>query len=137
MTLAAWITVAGLVLVGSTGSGGVVYWLLNRKSQRIIDQKTAADREKIEADRADAIAAAAQKWQEIADESSTKAFEILKKDNLDVRKQCNECLDRLTGMNDVAGALIDAMEALLAEDTPQNRADARASVRLARRAMSH
>lgn len=123
VTLAAWITVFAVVLVGSTGSGGAVYWLLNRNSQRVQDDKIIADRD-------DAIAAAAQRWQEIADTSSTKAFE-------NVQKQCNDCLDKLSGTQDIVGNLIDALEALLNEDTPQARADAKASVRLARRALNH
>jgi hypothetical protein len=122
MTLAAWITVLATVLVGSTGSGGFVYWLLNRKSQEVQDNKIKADREST-------LAEAATKWQVLADESATKAYER-------VKDQCDECLDKLGGMHDVAGNLIDALEALLAEDTPQSRADARASVRLARRAMT-
>lgn len=122
MTLAAWVTVAGLVLVGSTGSGGIVYWLLNRKSQEVVDDKVKADRESTLAD-------AAKKWQEVLDVSATRAYSQLE-------ERCDECIDKLGGMHDVAGNLIDAMEALLAEDTPQNRADARASVRLARRAMT-
>lgn len=129
MTLAAWITVAALVLVGTTGSGGVVYWLLNRKSQQFIDAKTRSDTEKIRADRESTLADAALKWQELLDESSTKAYK-------QVEKKCEDCLDKLGGMHDVAGNLIDAVEALLAEDTPQSRANARASVRLARRAMT-
>ena len=133
MTLAAWVTVAGLVLVGSTGSGGVVYWLLNRKSQAVVDDKVKADRESTLAD-------AAKKWQEIADESSTKAYKTLEESSTkafqSVQKQCEECTEKLRGMRDVAGNLIDAMETLLSEDNPQNRADARASVRLARRAMT-
>jgi phytoene/squalene synthetase len=115
--------VLSVVLVGSTGSGGFVYWLLNRNSQRVVDKKVEADRE-------DTIAAAAQKWQEIADASTTKAFKV-------VKEQCDDCLEKLGGMHDIAGNLIDAMEALLAEDSPQSRADARASVRLARRSMTH
>lgn len=122
MTLAAWVTVAGLVLVGSTGSGGVVYWLLNRKSQEVVDKKVEADRESTLAD-------AAKKWQEVLDISATKAYSQLE-------ERCDDCISKLGGMHDIAGNLIDAMEALLAEDTPQARADARASVRLARRAMT-
>lgn len=122
MTLAAWITVLSVVLVGSTGSGGFVYWLLNRKSQEVQDEKIKADRE-------DALSTAAKKWQEIADASTTQAFKV-------VKEQCDDCLDKLGGMHDICGNLIDAVEALIAEDTPQARANARASVRLARRAMT-
>lgn len=122
MTLAAWITVLSVVLVGSTGSGGFVYWLLNRKSQEVQDDKLKAERE-------DTLSAAAKKWQEVADVEATKAFKV-------VKERCDDCIEKLGGMHDIAGNLIDAMEALLAEDTAQSRADARASVRLARRAMT-
>lgn len=130
MTLAAWGTVLGLVLVGSTGSGGLVYWLLNRKTQQIQDDRTVADRDKLKADRESTLADAALKWQELLDESSTKAYEKLE-------RQCSACIDKLTGMESIADNLIDALESLLESDTPQSRANARASVRLARRARSH
>lgn len=123
MTLAAWATVLSVVLVGSTGSGGAVYWLLNRNSER-------AQVNKINADRESTLADAAEKWSKLLDESSTKAYHTL-----EVR--CDSCLEELGGMRDIAGNLIDALEALLTEDTPQSRADAKASVRLARRAMTH
>jgi len=129
MTLAAWITVAGMVLFGGTGGGGVVYWLLNRKSEAVKSKAVEVASEAVKAERESTLADAAKKWQEVLDVSQTKAYAT-------VKAQCDECTERLGGMHDVAGNLIDALEALLAEDTPQNRADARASVRLARRAMT-
>lgn len=77
MTLAAWITVLSIVLVGSTGSGGAVFWLLNRKSQERQDEKVSAERDNTLAD-------AAKKWQEILDASATAAYEK-------VEERCKRC----------------------------------------------
>lgn len=77
MTLAAWITVAGLVLVGSTGSGGVVYWLLNRKSQKTLDNKIDGEREKLEAD-------AVKTWHELWNQNAQGAYDALD-------RRCNRC----------------------------------------------
>ncbi len=77
MTLAAWITVAGLVLVGSTGSGGIVYWLLNRKSQERLDKKVDRERENLEAQ---AVAA----WHALWNQNAQGAYDALD-------RRCNRC----------------------------------------------
>lgn len=74
------------------------------------------------------LAASRATAQKTALDSANSAFKT-------VKAQCDDCLDQLHGMRDICGNLIDALEALMAEDTAAARADARASVRLARRAM--
>lgn len=87
MTIAAWITVLVLVLFGGSGGGGLVYWLLNRNSER-------AQIKNLEAVRENTLADAATKWQEIIDENATKAYEK-------VEKRCEKCeseLERVVGV---------------------------------------
>lgn len=92
MTLTAWMTVAGLILVGSTGSGGVVYWLLNRKSQEKIDNKIDTERENLAAE-------AATKWQQLWDENAQGAYKALD-------QRCNKCVRDLGEVCEVFGGVL-------------------------------
>ena len=92
MTLAAWVTVAGLVLVGSTGSGGIVYWLLNRKSQERLDKKIDGERENLAAE-------SATKWQQLWDENASKAYTQLD-------RRCNKCEEDLGKVCVVFGGVL-------------------------------
>jgi hypothetical protein len=133
---------AVLILVtfaGSQGASSVISWLRNRKNDKAraareqkahedAVEKGAREREQAERDRQKLLADAAAVAQTTAFNSTTDALVV-------VQKQCDKCTEELHGMRDVCGNLIDALEAIMAEDTPAARADARASIRLARRAM--
>ena len=100
MTAAAWIALVGSLLVGSTGSGGVVYWLLSRNSER-------AQIKTLEATRESTLADAATKWQKLLDENSTAAYE-----KVDARcKRCESALDRVvSALGSVLRAIVPVME---------------------------
>lgn len=126
-----------VVIVLASVAGGqmgasFIGWLRNRKGEKAKaarEQKAYEDAvEKTKQDRKTLLADA----QAIAQETAlTSAHGALKQ----VEERCNQCVDELRGLRDVTGSLIDALEALMDEDTPAVRADARATIRLARRAM--
>jgi hypothetical protein len=99
-----------------------------RKRAAAEEEADEAERLKVEADRRKLLADAQAVAQTTATEATTAALVI-------VEKQCRECRDELQGMRDITGRLIDAVEGLMASDTPATRADARAAIRLARNAM--
>lgn len=77
MTLAAWVTLIITCLVGTTGSGGVIYWLLQRNSQKTLDRKIDGERDKLEAD-------AVKTWHELWDQNAKGAYNELD-------RRCNRC----------------------------------------------
>jgi hypothetical protein len=119
-------------IAGGTGFWGFVQWARERKGAKAkaakeqqadekANQQAEIDRQKLLAD-AQAIA------QTTALNSADVAFR-------QVSKRCDECLEELHGLRDITGRLVDAVEALMQQDTPESRAQARAAIRLARNAM--
>jgi hypothetical protein len=99
MTAAAWITVLATVLVGSTGSGGAVYWLLNRNSERAQTNKITAERESTLAD-------AAKKWQEMADAAKAETLH-------EVEERCGRCETELQAVVGVLGLVMKRIAPVL------------------------
>lgn len=95
MTIAAWITLVATIIVGSTGSGGVVYWLLNRNSQRVVDARIESERESFEVN-------TAEKWQKIIDEGATKAY-------AQVEKRCQKCEEDMEKMLSIFMSIISPL----------------------------
>ena len=95
MTIAAWITLVATIIVGSTGSGGVVYWLLNRNSQRVVDARIESERESFEAN-------TAEKWQKIIDEGATRAY-------AQVERRCQKCEEDMERMLSIFMSIISPL----------------------------
>lgn len=111
---------------------GLIQWLRNRRGDKALAarEQQAQEKAKVKAeiDKADLLAEAQRTAQQTALDSANSVIERVEKD-------CQNCRDELHGLRDIMGKLIDAIEALMDEDTATTRADARATIRLARRAM--
>ncbi len=130
MTLAAWITVLSAVLFGGPAGGGIVYYLQNRNSERVQRQNLESLTRKIDTERETFEAAAAEKWQKILDEQSTKAFEQVEKRY----RRCEGELDRLAGAFGSAWAsFVPFVRARLAAARHRRRTGRRRRVDTARR----
>lgn len=135
-----WATNLVTVLVTSGVFGIVLQKRFNRKAERDEaerlerEKERDADREKEDAERRhrdqeDLLAQSRAVAQRSALESANAAYQ-------QVSDRCDRCLDELGGLRDITGRMIDAVEVLLTGDNSEKaRADARAIVRLARRAM--
>jgi flagellar hook-basal body complex protein FliE len=131
MTISQFAIVAATVLGGQLGAD-VLRWLRSRKGEAAKAAREQKHDEEVgkqaELNHAELLAAAQHTAQETAVNTTKDAL-------TDVRRECKECKEELRGLRDITGKLIDALEELMAQDTPQSRADARATIRLARRAM--
>jgi uncharacterized protein HemX len=126
------IVVAAITIASGPVFWGFVQWVMSRKGEKAKaarEQRAEEERTKqAEVDKAKLLADAQAVAQTTALASADKALAT-------VTKQCDKCLEELHGLREIVGSMIDATEALMAQDTPQVRADVRATIRLARRAM--
>jgi flagellar hook-basal body complex protein FliE len=131
MTLSQFCIIVAMI-IGSQLGANVFTWLRTRKGEAAKAAREQKHDEEVgkqvELNHAELLAAAQHTAQETAVNTTKDAL-------TDVRRECKECKEELRGLRDITGKLIDALEELMAQDSPQSRADARATIRLARRAM--
>ena len=133
------VVVLVVTFAGSQVMWGLIAWVKNRKGEKAKaarEQKADEDAEdKAKRDRKILLAESQAIAQDTALKSANTAVAGLE-------RRCDKCFaelketrEELHGLRDITGTLIDVLEALMDEDTPVTRADARATIRLARRAM--
>lgn len=127
-----WATNLITVLLGSSVVVTVLQKAFNRKTEREAQerqkQKDRDDKSKRDRDTEELLAQSRATAQQTALDSANQAYQS-------VAKRCEDCLDELHGLRDITGRLVDVVEALMQENTEETRAQARATIRLARRAM--
>jgi hypothetical protein len=126
------LVVAVLTIASGPTFWGFLQWARERKGEKAKaakqQQAEEAANEQAEIDRNKLLADAQAVAQTTALESTGRALKS-------VTEQCDKCLEELHGLRDITGHLIDAIEGLMLKDDEESRAQARAAVRLARRAM--
>ncbi|MCX8559750.1 hypothetical protein OS122_02405 [Mycolicibacterium mucogenicum] len=131
MTLSQIVTVL-TPLLGGQLAFGIFSWLRNRKN----DAAEAARKQKLD----EAAAVQAEKDRQVLLAESQRIAQQTALDSANatvaqVERRCNKCIEELQELRDITGQLIDRLEELMDNDTVESRTNARATIRVARRAM--